>query len=274
MIETDTVCSHGYVKATAGCPDCYAQGARAAGPDELGEQFERFMAQHKDGKRAGWLTRRTAIQGELAKLDSYSRRSNAQDDDMQNLISEMTVLGSLIDEDDVRVRSETISRGLELMKDPANREGPEPAVGAPALVKGLGDRRESPGETLQRMRSNPWRHEDGPVNRADTLAGLIARCHTALEGLEPQLTRDGCQKVAEAFAEQTSWPGITIQRSKNEQAEAAELFLALSDPHYSGCDPHERRQREPVPPARPDGAVDDERRPVRHLGGQHRELAG
>ena len=60
------------------------------------------------------------------------------------------------------------------------------------------------------------------------------RPHGPLQsGLEPQLTHDGCEEVAEAFAEQTSWPGITIQRSKNEQAEAAELFLALSDPHYS-----------------------------------------
>jgi HK97 family phage major capsid protein len=143
------------------------------------------------------------------------------------------VLGSLIDQDDVRLRSEAISRGMELMKDPANCEGPAGAVGVPALVTRLGDRPESAAETLQRMRSNPWRHEDGPVNRADTMAGLIARAHTALEGLEGTLTRDGTQRLAEAFAESSGWPGMTVRRSKDEQAEAADLFLALSDPYYA-----------------------------------------
>ena len=54
-------------------------------------------------------------------------------------------------------------------------EGP---VGAPPLVKGLGDRRETGAEVLQRMRRNPWRHEDGgPLHRAETGAGLISRAH-------------------------------------------------------------------------------------------------
>jgi HK97 family phage major capsid protein len=55
----------------------------------------------------------------------------------------------------------------------------------------------------------------------------------ALEGLEAQLTRDGCQKLADAMAEQSSWPGVMVKRSKDEQAEAAELWLALSNPHYA-----------------------------------------
>jgi hypothetical protein len=51
------------------------------------------------------------------------------------------------------------------MKDPANLERPIGwEGGAPPLVKGLGDRRETGAEVLQRMRSNPWRHEDGPLN--------------------------------------------------------------------------------------------------------------
>jgi HK97 family phage major capsid protein len=83
------------------------------------------------------------------------------------------------------------------------------------------------------MRSNPWRHEDGPVNRVDTTAGLISRAHTALEGLEPQLTRDGAQKLAEQLlADSYGWPGVTVKRSKDEAAEAAQLVLALSNPHY------------------------------------------
>jgi HK97 family phage major capsid protein len=194
------------------------------------------MARHKDGQRSGWLIRRTEVTGELATLEGYSRRSKAQDDQLDELVGELTVLGSLIDQDDVRVRSETIARGMELMKDPANCEGVDGGTrpyGGAALVKGLGDRRETGAETIQRMRSNPWRHEDGPLNRADTSAGLITRAHVALEGLEAQLTRDGCQKLADAMAEQSSWPGVMVKRSKDEQAEAAELWLALSNPHYA-----------------------------------------
>ena len=69
--------------------------------------------------------------------------------------------------------------------------------------------------------------------RTDTGAGLVARAHTALEALEGTLTRDGCQKLAEAMAEEASWPGITVKRSKQEQADAAALWLALSNPHYA-----------------------------------------
>ena len=65
------------------------------------------------------------------------------------------------------------------------------------------------------------------------MAGLISRAHTALEGLEGTLTRDGCQKLAEAMAEESSWPGVVMKRSSEEQADAAELWLALSNPHYA-----------------------------------------
>jgi len=138
---------------------------------------------------------------------------------------------------DIEIRRAKVERGMALMSDPANLEGPESGSrpGAPALVKGLGDRAETAAEVIQRMRTNPWRHEDGPVNRTESADGLIARCHTALEGLEPQLTREGCGKVADAFAESSSWGGITVKRSKDEQAQAADLFLALSDPHYGSA---------------------------------------
>ena len=88
-------------------------------------------------------------------------------------------------------------------------------------------------QIISRMQTNPWRHQDGLVNRADTADGLIARAHAALEGLESTLTRDGCQRVAEAFSESVSWAGITVKRSEDEQAQAADLFLALSDPFYA-----------------------------------------
>jgi HK97 family phage major capsid protein len=226
----DDVCQHGYTHACAEC--------RRA--EVLDEQFERFKAQHNGAGRAGWLTRRGEIQGELAQLESYARRSNAQDERMAELISELTVLGSFIDEDDVRIRSEAISRGLQAMKDPANLEsGTAQAPGAPALVKGLGDRRESADEIVQRS-GNPWRGDGGSplaghtsYRVGETGAGLISRAHTALEALEGTLTRDGCQKLAAAMAAESAWPGVTVKRTKEEQAQAAELWLALSNPYYA-----------------------------------------
>src|SRR5258706_9507640 len=192
----DPPCPHGYVNGS--CAECRRASldAAAASEPDVGEMFERYTERHKGGQRSGWLIRRTEVTGELARLEGYARRSNAQEAELHELTSELTCLGSLIDQDDVRVRGESISRMRELVKDPANLEGPAEFPGAPALVSGLGDRRESATETLQRMRSNPWRSHDGPVNRAGTAAGLIARAHTALEGLEPQLTHDGCEKLA------------------------------------------------------------------------------
>src|SRR5690349_9975555 len=111
-------CPHGYIPAT--CAEC-----RVARADPVGELFQENMDRHKGGTRPGWLTRRAEITGRLAELEGYSRRSNAQDAEVERLVSELTVLGSLIDQDDVRVRSETIARGMELMKDPANCEGPD-----------------------------------------------------------------------------------------------------------------------------------------------------
>ncbi len=35
------------------------------------------------------------------------------------------------------------------------------------------------------------------------------------------------------MAEEASWPGVMIRRSKDEAARAAELWLALSNPHYA-----------------------------------------
>jgi HK97 family phage major capsid protein len=200
------------------------------GDPNPGEQFSRYLDRHKDGQRADWNVRRAALLDEAAKLSGYARRSNAQEQQLGEVHAEVSALDTLIADDDVRVRSEKIAMITRTAQDPANLERP---AGAPALVHGLGDRHESAAETLQRMRSNPWRHEDGVINRAETSAGLIARAHTAIEGLEAQLTRDGCQKLAEAMAEQSSWPGVMVKRSKDEQAQAAELWLALSNPHYA-----------------------------------------
>jgi HK97 family phage major capsid protein len=176
------------------------------------------------------IAHRADVVSRLEQLQGYPVLSQPQETELEDATGTTVVLDELISEKATVRRSEQIARGMAAMADPANREGPD--SGSPPLVKGLGDRVEQPEETLQRMRSNPWRHEDGPVNRADTMAGLVSRAHTALEGLEPALTHDGAEKLAALLAESSGWPGMTVKRSRDEAAQAAELVLALSDPHY------------------------------------------
>jgi HK97 family phage major capsid protein len=200
-------------------------------------QFEQFR-EHVHGQ---WesrslddcLVRRAELGERVGVLDGYQNLSQPQEAEREDACGTTVILDELISEKTMAQRAEKIEHIRRAAMDPANCEGPAGFPGAPPLVKQLGERRETAGETLQRMRSNPWRHEDGPVNRADTAAGLITRAHVALEGLEAQLTRDGCQKLADAMAERSSWPGVMVKRSKDEQAEAAELWLALSNPHYA-----------------------------------------
>jgi hypothetical protein len=204
-------CPHGYIAGS--CAECRTATDIAAVPDTVRERFDRYVEQHRGGSRESWNVRRAEAVTEAAKLASYARRSRAQDDQLEEAHAEIGALDTLIVDDDVRVRSESISRGMQLMADPANCEESVPGTraaggreGSPALI-GDRNRAESAAETLQRMRSNPWRHEDGPVNRVDTTAGLIARAYTVLEGLEPQLTRDGAQKLAEQLlADSYGWP--------------------------------------------------------------------
>jgi HK97 family phage major capsid protein len=227
-------CPHGYVPAS--CAECREAGRAGA---VLSEQFDRFLAQHKDGQRAGWLTRRTEITAEMARLEGYARRSKAQDDELGALISELTVLGSLVDQDDVRIRSETVSRGMELMKDPANCEGPPGFPGAPAMVKDRrSDRLERPAEVVQRM-GNPWRDSDGPMgHRIESTAGLVARAHTAIDGQAERLTHDGAEKLANLLSERPSAFGPYELRTQEDIARSAELVLALSNPHYESAFRH------------------------------------
>jgi len=215
------------------------------------EQFLRLCdyarTTHEGRARPEWDVRRSQIIEDVAQLEGYARRTRAQDDELLALNAELSVLATLIERDDVRARrSEQISRGMALMADPANREGPDSGSqlgGAPALVKGLGDRLESAAEVIQRM-GNPWRAVDGSPLAGhttyggagrETASGLLARAHAVVEGLERTFTRDGCGKLADAFAESSGWPGMTVKRSRDEQAQAAELFLALSNPHYAEC---------------------------------------
>jgi HK97 family phage major capsid protein len=192
---------------------------------------EHFDGQWRGKTRAELDTRREQCIARAAELGGYKHPSQAQRDEFDSLTAETIVIDNLIKADDVEIRRAKIEHLTRVAADPANLERP---VGAPPLVKGLGDRRETGAEVIQRMQSNPWRHEDGgPLHRAETGAGLISRAHTALEALEDTLTRDGCGKLADAMAEESTWPGVIIKRSKQEQADAAQLWLALSNPFYA-----------------------------------------
>jgi HK97 family phage major capsid protein len=215
----ESPCPHGYVGHS--CAEC-----RSLADSPVG----RYDAEHRGKTRAQLDARREQCIARAAQLGDYEHPSQVQRDEFDDLTAETIVLDGLIKADDVAVRRAKSDQMTRLAQDPANLERP---VGAPPLVKGLGDRRETGVEVVQRM-GNPWRRADGgPLGRGETGAGLISRAHSALEGLESQLTRDGCQRLAEAMAEESTWPGVMVKRSKEEQAQAAELWLALSNPHYA-----------------------------------------
>lgn len=174
------------------------------------------------------ITRRGELAERNGTLESFSHRSRPQDDELDRNTAEIVVLDELAGELRTAERAEKIAGITRLASDPANLEHPD---GAPALVKGLGDRHETADEVIARA-GNPWLYQRSPVAGEGT-AEVISRCHTALEALEDTLTHDGAEKLAQAFAESASWPGVTVQRSRDEQAQAAELFLALSNPHYA-----------------------------------------
>lgn len=178
------------------------------------------------------------------KLSAYAHRSAPQDAEFDQNGAEIIFLDEIAGEKTTEARRSAIARGMAAMADPANLEGPESGSrpgGAPALMTRPGDQPETAQQIIARS-GNPWAARGGPLDghtsygRADTGAGLIARAHTALEALEGtqpgQLPREGLERLAQAFAESGGWPGMTVKRSRDEQAEAAELFLALSNPHY------------------------------------------
>jgi HK97 family phage major capsid protein len=105
------------------------------------------------------------------------------------------------------------------------------------------DRIESADETLQRMRSNPWRAPDGdPLvghtsygRPGETAAGFVARANTALEGLEERLTRPGAELLSTLLSERRDDRGVSVRRSADEVREAAEMVVALSSPYYESA---------------------------------------
>jgi HK97 family phage major capsid protein len=218
-----------------------------AAPFSPTTHFEQFH----DHVRGEWeprtlddcLAHRADLGTRIDQLRAYSARSQPQESELEDATGATVVLDELISEKTLAKRSADIERVKRAAMDPANREaGWDPGQvadrGAPPLVKGLGDRRETAGEIMARS-GNPWAAvRSDPLAghtsyRVDTGAGLIARAHTAIEAMEGTYTRSACQRLAEAMAEEASWPGLTVKRSKEEQAQAAELFLALSDPNYA-----------------------------------------
>lgn len=202
-----------------------------------------------EGKTLAALTGRySQVLDRTAELESYARRSNSQDDELDQLGAERTVLDVGIADRQVAARSQLaaeragkIAEISRVAMDPANLEGPasgsQPggSIGAPALVKQTGDRLETPAESLQRMRTDPWRDGDGgPLsNRLDSSAGLISRCHTALEGMEERLTRSGAQMLANLLSERPSTFGPYELRTEEDVRRSAAWVLALSDPRYA-----------------------------------------
>jgi HK97 family phage major capsid protein len=179
--------------------------------------------------------RRADLAARQDQLLAYVHRSQPQETEFEANVAEIGFLDELLGERKVAEYKEQLARTLRRVAEhPELCESGDGGGerGAPAYIPKLGAA-ETPAQTISRMGANPWRNHDGVVSGGDSAAGVIARAHTALEGLESALTRDGCEKLAQAMSEQTSWPGVTMKRSRDEQAEAAELWLALSNPHYA-----------------------------------------
>ena len=139
----------------------------------------------------------------------------------------------------MEIRRSEIDRISQIAADPANCERPDSGsrpygASGPGLVKDARrDRLETPAESLQRMGTDPWRDQGGPLgNSLDASAGLISRCHTALEGMEGRLTRDGAQMLAGLMSERPYPAGPYEIRTAEDLRRSAAWVLALSDPRY------------------------------------------
>jgi HK97 family phage major capsid protein len=218
--------------------------------EEFLEVCEEFRQEHQGKSAEALVARHSQVLDRVAELGAFGRRSRAQDEELSRLYAEQTVLDVAVADAKVLVRSRRAAKIEEITRaaqDPANLErgydDGSAAVGeAPSLVKGLGDRLESPAESIRRMRSDPWRDSGGPLNR-ETGAGLISRCHAALEGMEERLTRNGAQMLGNLLSERPSIYGPYEIRSAEDVARSAAWVLALSDPRY--CSAFEKILKQP-----------------------------
>ena len=159
-----------------------------AAPYSPSTQFEKFH-EHVHGQWVSrslddCLARRAELGERISVLDGYQNLSQSQEAEREDACGTTVVLDELISEKTLAQRSEQIERVRRAAQDPANLERPDGTVGAPPLVKGLGDRRETADETLQRMRSNPWRAEDSGPLAGHTSYG----CARLPRGWSPALT--------------------------------------------------------------------------------------
>ena len=207
--------------------------------------LEHYLDAHAGQPRSELAARRSQIISRTAELEAYSRRSQAQSDELDGLIAEQIAVDDLIKRADVAARQAQISRGMSAMKDPANREGPDSGsnpYGAPAYVKGkLGDRLESAAETVGR--ANPWRGPDGdPLyghtsygRPGETAAGMAARANTCIETVSERLGHDGAELLSTLLSERRDTRGVSVRRSADEVRQGAEMIVALSSPFYEGA---------------------------------------
>jgi hypothetical protein len=161
----------------------------------MSDLLEHYFDTHTGKPRSELTGRREQIIARTAELEGYPRRSQAQAAELDGLIAEQIAVDDLIKRADVEIRRAKIDATTRTAQDPANLEGPASLPGAPALVKQTGYRLETPAESLQRMRTDPWRDQGGPLDR-ETGAGYIARAHAAIEGMSERLTHDGSEKLA------------------------------------------------------------------------------
>jgi len=205
----------------------------------MSDLLEHYFDAHTGKPRSELTDRREQIIARTAELEGYPRRSQAQAAELDGLIAEQIAVDDLIKRADVEIRRSEIDRISQIAADPANCERPDSGsrpygASGPGLVKDARrDRLETPAESLQRMGTDPWRDQGGPLgNSLDASAGLISRCHTALEGMEGRLTRDGAQMLANLMSERPHPTGPYELRTAEDLRRSAAWVLALSDPRY------------------------------------------
>jgi HK97 family phage major capsid protein len=213
--------------------------------DKFLQVCDRYKEIHGGKPLAGLTARYDQVLDRRAELEGYARRSSGQDDELDQLGAELTVLEVAIADAKTAVRSQLaaersakIAEISRLAADPVNCEGPDAGsrpygASGPGLVKDARhDRIETPAESIQRMRQDPWRDSGAPLDR-ETGPGLIARCHTALEGMEERLTRNGAQMLGNLMSERPYATGPYEIRTQADLERSAAWVLALSDPRYA-----------------------------------------
>lgn len=179
--------------------------------EQLEELWTDYRVEYQRWDANALAARRAKVLDAQGELQSYTRRSKTQQDELLRLDAELTVLDSLIADREVSARADRAAqRAIKVEEvrraamDPANLERPAGSVpearpGAPAVVKRLGERPETAAEVIQRA-GNPWRAEDGSplaghtsYGTGETGQGLISRAHGAIEAFESSFGHDGAE---------------------------------------------------------------------------------